>query len=116
MSDVMESIKKYVDTAAVITSEAIESTRKYVDVAKTEKRITNLYARLGRAEYNTKKGIKDESELAEKIIKQIDYTQEELKRAKRAYAQTKSVKCPACGHKNSAASQFCSKCGETVKK
>jgi len=116
MSDVMESIKKYVDTAAVITSEAFDATRKYVDVAKIEKRISSLYARLGRAEYNTKKGIKDESELSVKIIKQIDYTQEELKRAKKAYAQTKSVKCHACGHKNPAGSQFCSRCGETVKK
>lgn len=114
MSDVMESLKAYVDTAAVKTSEVIDSTLKYVDAAKIEKQLTGLYARLGRAEFNTRKGIKDESELSEKLVARIEVVQKELKQARRAYEMTRSVKCLSCGHKNPAAGKFCSRCGESL--
>ncbi len=115
MGNFTNSLKKFVDTAAVKTGEAIDITKKYVGIAKIEKRISGLYERLGKAVFNTEKGIKDEADLIEKIISQLDYAYEDLRKAKIDYACSKAVKCPSCGQRNSSGSEYCIKCGESLK-
>lgn len=115
MGNFMNCFKKCVDTAAVKTGEAIDVTKKYVEVAKVEKKISGLYERLGKAVFNTEKGIKDEADLVDKIILEIDFENGELKKAKMEYARSKAVKCSSCGQKNNSGSNYCLKCGESLK-
>ena len=115
MNTFFESAKKCFDTAAIKTSEAIDISKKYIDVTKAEKKLSSLYERLGEAIYNTRRQIKNEEILSEKVIDQIDDAQQEVMDAKRRYEASKSVKCRFYGQKNSPKNQFCSKCGEILK-
>lgn len=115
MANFSDNIKKYVDKAAVKTSETIDMSKKYVEVLKIEKRLKVLYERLGRAVYNTENEISPEDEVKAKVMKQIENTEREYVAAKKAYELSKSVKCPFCGKPNPNGSKYCKHCGEMVK-
>ncbi len=109
--DALDSVKRGFDAAAAKTGDAIGSSKLKVERSQVKTRINSLYARLGRAYYASRKGNAEESELIEKIIEKLEGAMSDLDDIEMLIANTKSVKCPICGKKNSAGVDFCKECG-----
>ena len=103
--------KKAFDTAAEKTGEAIEISKLHVKRAQLKNRLGSLYGKLGRASYNTSKGLRDESEAIERLTLEIDRQIEAIRRNERDISDASPVVCHVCGKKNPPKSIICKACG-----
>lgn len=112
--DTMSTARKCFDAAAAKTGEAVQLSKRYIEKAQVNNRLNSLYERLGKAQYLTETGIKDEREIIEELIEQIGDTREELSKANERYKEMKSMRCSYCNKKNMPKSLYCSGCGEKL--
>jgi len=112
--DTMSTAKKCFDTAAAKTGDVVQLSKRYIEKAQVKSRLNSLYERLGKAQYLTQTGLKDESDIIEDLIDKISETREELNKANVRYKEMKSVRCEICGKKNTPKSLYCSRCGEKL--
>lgn len=110
----VDSAKRYFDAAAAKTGEVLGNSKLKVERAQIKTRINSLYARLGRAYYASLKGNSEEEALIEKIIERLNGAMSDLEDIEVLIASSKSIKCPICGKKNSAAADFCKECGMSL--
>lgn len=112
--DTVSTARKCFDTAATKTGEAVQLSKRYIEKTQVKNRLNSLYERLGKAQYLTETGIKDESEIVADLMEQIGDARDDLSSANTRYREMKSIRCAYCSKRNTPKSLYCSGCGEKL--
>ena len=115
VEDTVVKAKEAFDVAAKKTNEVIALQKLKVSASTVNSQMTKAYGVLGRLTYDMHVTGKDNTTAIDALLEELDGYQKELEALEGKIALAKGLKiCATCGQKNSAASDFCGKCGSKL--
>lgn len=113
--EAMEGLRSVFDTATDRTADAIENSKSYIERARLRSQLSDLYRRLGMAEYEAAiNGVNSMDQINE-LMNGITELRQQMLSAERSLQKSGTITCPNCGKLNSVQDGFCPGCGTRLK-
>ena len=112
--DFIYDTKKAIDKVGLKTNEAIEHSKIQVGKAQLKGKLKEKFCDLGKLCYEMHETDEDYTGSMKKLLAQIKEIEDQIKDADTALGTP--VVCALCGTKNSAENDYCTKCGEKLKR